>query len=380
MADTQRDLILFVDDQRVARKYFALMFGDEYEVLTACDADEAWTLIREHGERIAVIISDQRMPNHSGADLLMAVRHKHPRIVRLLTTGYADLSEAIDAVNRGEIHAYVYKPWNIEEFGLDIRRAVELYHLRQERDSFVDMHAQTMRQTLCADRLRAYGIIAATCSGWIDRPLAATLAFWSDSNRRFIPSERHTPISNPIRATGDQIHAVMTCANRIGAWLAAHRSVGGNRIGDAASVVKATAMRFGLVLPDPQPRVELSLDPRLLYHGLHALVDFLSILAARGGCIISVAMTTAAAADGGLDVQVQTSRSGTMAADSADNAIETECLGLQAYFAIHHHGGDVRFAEWSPERAVAVVHLPPRPPVSHQDATAEFALELSRRS
>jgi ActR/RegA family two-component response regulator len=371
--NSSRDLILFVDDQAVARKYFSVMFGSEYDVLTASNADEAWTLIREHAERLAVVITDQRMPNHSGVDLLVALRRRHPRIVRMLTTGYADLDEAIDAVNRGDIYSYVNKPWNIDEFNLDIRRAIELFRLQKERDSLLDVHGSALRHALSADRLRSYGFIAATCAGWIERPLMATLAFWSDTLRYFNRLAAQPEAPSTRAEAVDQTRAIIGQATDIGLWLAMNRSPAVPTEVDAAGIVASVVERCGFqplrLRPSP---VTMLLDPRLLEAGLCALGNFFISRSALEGLNTTVSMGSLPATDGGLDVHVQAFSAGPASDDAISDPITTECLGLRGYLAVHHYGGSVSIGEWAADGGTAVIHIPPLGTERRRDATGEF--------
>jgi response regulator RpfG family c-di-GMP phosphodiesterase len=72
-------------------------------------------------------MTDQRMPNVSGVELLKNVRHRHPMSIRLLFTGFADLEAIIEAINHGHIFKFVKKPWQPEELLTVVREAGEEY-------------------------------------------------------------------------------------------------------------------------------------------------------------------------------------------------------------------------------------------------------------
>lgn len=385
--DKTKGLILFVDDQEVARKYFSLMFGAEYDILTASSAEDAWLLIQEHGDRLAVVITDQRMGQHTGVDLLMAVRQKHPRIVRLLTTGYADLDEAIDAVQRGDLHAYIQKPWNIDEFGVDIRRAMALYDLQCERDTLIDMQARAFQHALASDRLRTYGLIAATASGWIEHPLAATLAFWADCLRHNLnrvsagTSDRAPSPTDPWTASGDQdqmtikqTRAMIVFAAEIGTWLAAHRGTQ-SAATDAGELALRVAEEEGIPVRGASVRTVMPVDAEFLSAGLRALIAFFTQSAALEGREAVPTLAMASALDGGLDITVRWWLGGRVEGAATSDGLRVEMLGLKGYLAIHHHGGAIAIQEWG-RQGVVTVHLPPLPPAHHVDETADFAAAL----
>ena len=102
--------ILFVDDEEKALKYFSRLFSDEFTILTAPDTEKAKAILQENHQDIGVLITDQRMPEETGVTLLKHAKDNYPNIIRLLTTAYSDLSDAIEAVNKGEILRYITKP------------------------------------------------------------------------------------------------------------------------------------------------------------------------------------------------------------------------------------------------------------------------------
>ena len=67
------------------------------------------------------------MPEMTGVEFLEKVLEKFPDPMRILLTGYADMSAVVDAVNKGKIFHYLAKPWNEEELDLTINRAYEKY-------------------------------------------------------------------------------------------------------------------------------------------------------------------------------------------------------------------------------------------------------------
>lgn len=120
-------ILLFVDDEPLIRKYFERGFGDHFNVKTAGSSDEARAILDAHGSRVGVLITDQRMPGGDGVALLRETKSDHPHIVRLLTTAYADVDEAIDAVNEGEIWRYITKPWDMPDLHTVLASAVDVY-------------------------------------------------------------------------------------------------------------------------------------------------------------------------------------------------------------------------------------------------------------
>lgn len=130
---TESLAVLFVDDEDKARKYFAKAFADQYRVFCAPSVDEAINLLEDHSGSLALLVTDQRMPNKTGIDLVKYAKRNHPHVIRILTTAYADLVHAIESVNEGEVYRYIRKPWDLPYLRAEVERAINLF-LKQEEE------------------------------------------------------------------------------------------------------------------------------------------------------------------------------------------------------------------------------------------------------
>jgi len=167
-----RPIILFVDDEELARRTFKRMVDKEFRVLLAGDVKEAIEVLNEHNEEIGVLLSDQRMPGQLGVDLLEYCRREYPDIIRMLTTAYSELNDAIAAVNRGEIMRYIEKPWgNIDGILIDLKLAATLYEIKKENQQLIDEKLSVGFKTSQMEKIRSLITIAA-CQG-SDKALAA---------------------------------------------------------------------------------------------------------------------------------------------------------------------------------------------------------------
>src|SRR5450830_61293 len=149
--------ILYVDDEANALKYFQRAIAPLANVLTATSVEEGKRILDAQAERIAVLVSDQRMPGAYGNELLSYCWDRHPHIVRILTTAYSELEHTVEAVNQGQIHRYIQKPWDIAA----LRMELELARLRNE-------HAQLLREKLMVRQRQAVanriGTLYALCA------------------------------------------------------------------------------------------------------------------------------------------------------------------------------------------------------------------------
>jgi len=126
----EKSTVLFVDDEPYITKSLQRAFKRYFNVLTANSASDALSIVEEN--KVDVVVSDQRMPNVTGVELLKKVAQISPVTARILLTGYADVNAAIDAVNSGEIYRYFNKPWKNSELKSAIEDATTVADLTRE--------------------------------------------------------------------------------------------------------------------------------------------------------------------------------------------------------------------------------------------------------
>ncbi len=124
LSESRPARLLFVDDEFRVLVSLKSIFRSQYEVRTANGGAQALELLRDWTPD--VIISDQRMPGMTGAELLKQVAERLPQVTRVLLTGYSDLEAIISSINEGEIFRFVSKPWRRDELIDTIEAAVRL--------------------------------------------------------------------------------------------------------------------------------------------------------------------------------------------------------------------------------------------------------------
>lgn len=120
-----RPAILIVDDEPHVTRSLARSLRDRFTVFTATNAAAALDIISR--ERIAVILTDQRMPDISGVQLLERARDIRPETLGILISGYTDVSALIDALNLGNVRGFLPKPWDIHQLRRQLEQAVRDY-------------------------------------------------------------------------------------------------------------------------------------------------------------------------------------------------------------------------------------------------------------
>src|SRR5436190_22192620 len=137
-----RHCLLIIDDEPDVCESVHDLLRREFRVLKANSAQEGYRIMQE--EEVHIVMSDQRMPQITGVELLAKVKSKYPQAVRMLFTGYADLESIIAAINQGHIYGFLKKPWKPEELQAVVREAAA------EFDRLVDHaeHLHTMQTEL----------------------------------------------------------------------------------------------------------------------------------------------------------------------------------------------------------------------------------------
>ncbi|MDX1648473.1 MAG: response regulator [Myxococcota bacterium] len=131
-----RPRILIVDDEEAILETMTFTFEDEYEVLTARSGAEALEILEREGP-VAVVVSDQRMPQMTGVEFLTKVFERWPTTVRIILTGFADMDAILSSINSGHVYAYITKPWEPDHLKQVVRRAVDHYQLAVENERLV---------------------------------------------------------------------------------------------------------------------------------------------------------------------------------------------------------------------------------------------------
>ena len=145
---TEASAILFVDDEPMACKWFARSFSHEFTVLTAGSVNQALEVLRDHAHEIAVLVTDFRMPERNGLELLSAVQQNYRHVVRLLLSAFAEKDVAIDAVNKGQVFRILEKPLDEEATRAALREALTFYQQRAHEQAVHESRAAAMRETL----------------------------------------------------------------------------------------------------------------------------------------------------------------------------------------------------------------------------------------
>ncbi|MFZ4288380.1 hybrid sensor histidine kinase/response regulator [Variovorax sp. HJSM1_2] len=174
-ADLDASTLLYVDDEPQACKWFARMFGNEFSILTASGVDEALQILQSRSADIAVLLTDYRMPQRHGLELLRLAQRDHRNVVRVLVTAYAEKNMAITAVNEGDVYRILEKPLDEALTRSTLRQALAQHRQRSFERAMHEHRALAMRETL--------GFLAHE----LNTPLATVRGYMDALRQRYIP-------------------------------------------------------------------------------------------------------------------------------------------------------------------------------------------------
>lgn len=136
--EQNQECVLFVDDETNILSSLRRLFRPlGYKIFTASSGQEGLEILENN--EIDLIISDMRMPEMDGAEFLALAAKKWPDTIRILLTGYADMTSTIAAINEGKIYQYVSKPWEDNDIKLSVQYALKQKALEKERDQLLEL-------------------------------------------------------------------------------------------------------------------------------------------------------------------------------------------------------------------------------------------------
>ncbi len=147
---TQPYGILIVDDEQAILESLEFTLGTEYRVFVANNGREGLAIFE--AEEIALVIVDQNMPGMTGVEFLERVIERDARPIRMMLTGYTDISSLARAINSGRIYRYITKPWEPDELRINVKRALESYALSSENSALAGALAEANERLQAENR------------------------------------------------------------------------------------------------------------------------------------------------------------------------------------------------------------------------------------
>jgi CheY-like chemotaxis protein len=145
--DMDKHTILFVDDEvNVLQSLKRLFRREPYTILTASSAKEGLKILGETS--VDLLVSDHRMPEMSGVELMSQVKERFPHIMRIILTGYTDLGSITAAINKGHVYKFILKPWEDDQLKETVREALAMYQLQMENIALTEKTQQQNEELL----------------------------------------------------------------------------------------------------------------------------------------------------------------------------------------------------------------------------------------
>ncbi|MEA5513997.1 SpoIIE family protein phosphatase [Nodularia sp. UHCC 0506] len=132
LTEIEKLKLMVVDDEPDNLDLLYRTFRRDFQVYKAHDALSALQILDQEGE-MAVIISDQRMPEMNGTEFLSLTVERFPDTVRILLTGFTDVADLVAAINSGQVFKYITKPWSPEQLKELVEQATDIYGLVKKR-------------------------------------------------------------------------------------------------------------------------------------------------------------------------------------------------------------------------------------------------------
>ncbi len=165
--------LLVVDDEQDNLDLLYRTFRREFIVFRADGGSQALEILAREGE-MAAIISDQRMPEMKGTEFLSRTVLDFPDTMRIVLTGYTDINDLIEAINSGQVHKYITKPWEPNQLKSIVAQATQSYDLLKQRsDELIKSQSQNAL-------LAAIMVIARESSQQYDCILPLANLFWQN--------------------------------------------------------------------------------------------------------------------------------------------------------------------------------------------------------
>jgi len=381
--------VLYVDDEQQTAANFKEYFGDTFDIKIATSGEEGWKIFSENPDRYAVVMTDQRMPNSSGVELLERVKTLRPRVLRILATAYSDLDAAIQAVNTGAIYKYVTKPWDPPTLEINLKRGMEFFLVQRERDLLMREKMFAVQRMMMTDRLISLGIFAAGLNHHLRNSLTAVKTFLD-----LAPSKLKgemldiTHLRNPdywhdfYNTVQGQVSRVVSILQEIKdipepPTLPLNDTVQINDVIQSTIEAKKTAfdakkLKISLT-PGTLPKIKG--NAAMLSRAIHFLLEDEVINVNTGGVIVVTTESTTNTA-GIKGVQISVSDNGPDVPASALNCIfdpffvrrnlpeEYGFNLLTTFFLVYHHGGEIVVKSSKAGGALFEIFLPENPETS----------------
>ncbi len=150
LSNIEKPTILIVDDEENNLQLLKRTFRGKYNILTANNGVQALDVVKQHGNEISLIVSDQKMPVMEGTEFLRHVRETNPDIIKILLTGHVGTDILVSAINDCELFQYILKPVEPEELKIAVENGITKYSMASNNKIFYNELRELFYKTIRA--------------------------------------------------------------------------------------------------------------------------------------------------------------------------------------------------------------------------------------
>lgn len=144
----KRHTILAVDDEENNLSLIRRTLRSNYDILIASSGEQALEIIKEHGNEISLIVSDQKMPIMEGTEFFKRISEKYPHIIKILLTGHSNVDILVEAINECHLFQYILKPFEPEQLCMIVENGIKKYELSSSKTQILQDLSELFYKTI----------------------------------------------------------------------------------------------------------------------------------------------------------------------------------------------------------------------------------------
>ena len=146
--DGKKPTVLAIDDEENNLLLLNRTLRSSYNILLANSGEEALQIMEEHGNEIALIVSDQKMPQMEGTEFFKKITDNYPDIVKILLTGHSNIDILIDSINECHLFQYILKPFDPEQLCMIVESGIKKYELTSSKTQILKDLSELFYKTI----------------------------------------------------------------------------------------------------------------------------------------------------------------------------------------------------------------------------------------
>lgn len=144
----KKHTILAIDDELNNLSLIKRTLRNNYDVLIASSGAEALKIVEEHGNEIALIVSDQKMPIMEGTEFFKQISDNYPNIIKILLTGHSNIDILVEAINECHLFQYILKPFEPEQLCMIVENGIKKFELSSSKTQILQDLSELFYKTI----------------------------------------------------------------------------------------------------------------------------------------------------------------------------------------------------------------------------------------